>query len=77
MRYANERGKCDHRYIGEGEVADVFPSVEQLLDDLERDFAKWGLTMKTIIGVARKGRRFGRAGRNWPLPVRARHQTLV
>lgn len=55
MRYANERGTCDHRHIGEVEVAYVFPSVEQLLDYLERDFAKWGLTMKAIIEVARKG----------------------
>lgn len=41
VRYDNERGKGDHRHVGEEEVDYVFTSLEQLLDDFERDIAKW------------------------------------
>ena len=41
MRYDNERGKGDHRHIGEKEFAYVFVSVEQLLDDFENDVQNW------------------------------------
>ena len=36
-------------------VNHVFTSVEQLLDDFERDIANWSQTMKAIIEVACKG----------------------
>ena len=35
--YDNERGKGDHRHLGEAEEAYAFTSLEQLLDDFERD----------------------------------------
>jgi hypothetical protein len=41
VRYDNERGKGDHRHFGEEESGYVFTSVDQLLDDFERDIAKW------------------------------------
>ena len=42
VRYDNERGKGDHRHVGEKEAGYDFTSVEQLLDDFERDIAKRG-----------------------------------
>ena len=41
VRYDNERGKGDHRHIGEKEEDYTFTTVEQLLDDFERDIANW------------------------------------
>ncbi|HEV7670048.1 MAG TPA: DUF6516 family protein [Thermoanaerobaculia bacterium] len=41
MRYDNERGKGDHRYVAGKELAYVFVSVDQLLDDFERDVQNW------------------------------------
>ena len=41
VRYDNQRGKGDHRHIGENEYAYDFMTVDQLLDDFERDIAKW------------------------------------
>ena len=41
VRYDNERSKGDHRHIGENEYAYDFTTVEQLLDDFERDIANW------------------------------------
>ena len=41
VRYDNQRGKGDHRHIGENEYAYDFTTVDQLLDDFERDIAKW------------------------------------
>ncbi len=41
VRYDNERGKGDHRHIGEKEFAYVFMSVERLLDDFENDVPNW------------------------------------
>lgn len=41
VRYDNERGKGDHRHIGQGEFDYRFTSVDQLLDDFERDIANW------------------------------------
>jgi hypothetical protein len=41
VRYDNERGKGDHRHIGHVEGGYVFTTVEQLLDDFERDIANW------------------------------------
>ena len=41
VRYDNERGKGDHRHIGEYEYVYDFTTVEQLLDDFERDIANW------------------------------------
>jgi hypothetical protein len=41
VRYDNERGKGDHRHFGEEESDYVFTSVDQLLDDFERDIAEW------------------------------------
>jgi len=41
VRYDNERGKGDHRHIGEKEEDYTFTTIEQLLDDFERDIANW------------------------------------
>ncbi|HXU33470.1 MAG TPA: DUF6516 family protein [Thermoanaerobaculia bacterium] len=41
MRYDNERGKGDHRHVAGKELAYVFVSVDQLLDDFERDVQNW------------------------------------
>ena len=41
IRYDNERGKGDHRHVGEEEGEYVFMSIEQLLNDFERDVANW------------------------------------
>ena len=41
IRYDNERGKGDHRHIDEQEHKYSFVTVEQLLDDFERDIANW------------------------------------
>lgn len=35
--YDNERGKGDHKHIGEKELAYVFQSVDQLLEDFWND----------------------------------------
>lgn len=37
VRYDNERGKGDHRHVGEIEEAYRFTTLEQLLADFERD----------------------------------------
>lgn len=37
VRYDNERGKGDHRHLGELEADYVFTTLEQLLADFERD----------------------------------------
>jgi hypothetical protein len=41
VRYDNERGKGDHRHIAGRELDYVFVSVDQLLDDFERDVQNW------------------------------------
>lgn len=41
VRYDNERGKGDHRHIGDREHDYVFTTVEQLLSDFERDVNEW------------------------------------
>ena len=41
VRYDNERGKGDHRHVGLDEGDYSFTTVEQLLDDFERDIANW------------------------------------
>ena len=41
IRYDNERGKGDHRHIGDDEQDYSFTSVDQLFDDFERDIANW------------------------------------
>jgi hypothetical protein len=35
--YDNERGKGDHRHYGDREEPYIFTTMEQLLDDFERD----------------------------------------
>ena len=40
MRYDNERGKGDHRHVGEKEGGYDFTTIDQLLDDFERDIAE-------------------------------------
>ena len=42
VRYDNERGKGDHRHIGDEEFDYVFISVEQLIDDFRFDVEHWG-----------------------------------
>jgi hypothetical protein len=37
VRYDNERGKGDHRHVGGRQSPYAFSTVEQLLDDFERD----------------------------------------
>ena len=41
VRYDNERGKGDHRHLGGVEKSYAFTSIEQLLDDFERDVQEW------------------------------------
>jgi hypothetical protein len=41
VRYDNERGKGDHRHIGEKEEDYSFTTIDKLLDDFERDIANW------------------------------------
>jgi hypothetical protein len=41
IRYDNERGKGDHRHVGNQEFAYRFSSVEQLLRDFESDVERW------------------------------------
>ena len=41
IRYDNERGKGDHRHVSGKEWVYVFVSVDQLLDDFERDVQDW------------------------------------
>ena len=44
VRYDNERGKGDHRHIGDEEFDYVFVSIEQLLEDFRTDVERWGQT---------------------------------
>ena len=37
VRYDNERGKGDHRHIGQHEEAYLFVSLEKLIEDFWRD----------------------------------------
>jgi hypothetical protein len=41
VRYDNERGKGDHRHVGELEYEYKFSSVEQLLADFQSDVERW------------------------------------
>ena len=41
VRYDNERGKGDHRHINDAEQAYQFVSVNQLLNDFQRDVETW------------------------------------
>ena len=41
VRYDNERGKGDHRHIGELEEYYAFSTLEQLLEDFSRDVENW------------------------------------
>ncbi|MDE1949792.1 MAG: hypothetical protein KGI35_14335 [Burkholderiales bacterium] len=44
VRYDNERGKGDHRRFAGAEADDTFSSLDQLLDDFERDIQDWSAT---------------------------------
>ncbi|GAA4408064.1 toxin-antitoxin system TumE family protein [Quisquiliibacterium transsilvanicum] len=41
VRYDNERGKGDHRHVGDQEHGYSFTSVEQLLADFQSDVEHW------------------------------------
>lgn len=41
VRYDNERGKGDHRHVGEAQAAYRFESLAQLLADFQRDVETW------------------------------------
>ncbi len=41
VRYDNERGKGDHRHLGEREEDYNFSTLEQLVADFERDVNEW------------------------------------
>lgn len=41
IRYDNERGKGDHRYLGSGESPYCFVSLDQLLEDFRQDVETW------------------------------------
>jgi hypothetical protein len=41
VRYDNERGKGDHRHWGDVEEPYSFVSINQLLDDFQRDVETW------------------------------------
>ena len=42
VRYDNERGKGDHRHFGGNELSYDFITLDQLLDDFERDVMNGG-----------------------------------
>jgi hypothetical protein len=42
VRYDKERGKGDHRDLGDVEHDYLFSSVEQLLEDFRSDVERWG-----------------------------------
>lgn len=44
VRYDNERGKGDHRHIGDVESDYRFSTPEALLNDFWRDVAQWRQT---------------------------------
>jgi len=44
VKYDNERGKGDHRHVGEREHEYAFTTVDCLLDDFERDVENWSAT---------------------------------
>lgn len=37
VRYDNERGKCDHRHVGDREEAYLFTTLRKLIEDFEAD----------------------------------------
>ena len=41
VRYDNERGKGDHLHVAGSETGYNFVSLDQLLDDFERDVKEW------------------------------------
>jgi hypothetical protein len=41
VRYDNERGKGDHRHVGDKESAYRFSSLDQLLADFQSDVERW------------------------------------
>lgn len=41
VRYDNERGKGEHRHLGDREHDYVFTTLERLLTDFERDVSEW------------------------------------
>lgn len=41
IRYDNERGKGDHKHLGEMELDYIFESLEKLLADFRRDVENW------------------------------------
>lgn len=41
FEYDNERGKGDHRHLGDDERDYTFSSVEQLLVDFQSDVEQW------------------------------------
>ena len=41
VRYDNERGKGDHRHLGDREESYNFSTLEQLLEDFKRDVENW------------------------------------
>lgn len=41
VRYDNERGKGDHRHLNDVEELYAFVSINQLLDDFQRDVETW------------------------------------
>lgn len=44
VRYDNERGKGDHRHLGDQEFRYSFISVEMLLADFQADVERWEAT---------------------------------
>ena len=42
VRYDNERGKGDHRHIGEMQYEYAFTSIEKLLEDFQADVEQRG-----------------------------------
>lgn len=41
VRYDNEAGKGDHRHFNGKESAYTFKSPDELIDDFQRDIARW------------------------------------
>ncbi len=41
VRYDNERGKGDHKHMGAAEIPYRFVSLDNLLEDFQRDVTNW------------------------------------
>jgi len=41
LRFDNERGKGDHKHVGEVDADYIFTTLDALLDDFQAEIARW------------------------------------